>query len=100
MYRLDHGYEKFRARQGNPLPMKPSDYIRRQLWATFMDDPVGPATYNLVGATNYMWASDFPHSDSTWPDSRKVFEHDFAEVPEDVKRKIVCENAATLYRIS
>ncbi len=100
MYRLDHGYAKFGAMQGNPLPLKPSEYIRRQLWATFMDEPVGPATYNLFGATNYMWASDFPHSDSTWPESRKVVERDFAGVPEDVKRKIVFENAAILYHIS
>jgi len=24
-----------------------------------------------------MWASDFPHTDSTWPNSRKVIEKDF-----------------------
>jgi predicted TIM-barrel fold metal-dependent hydrolase len=46
-----------------------------------------------------MWASDFPHTDSTWPNSRKVIERDFAGVPDEVTRKIVYENAAKLYRL-
>jgi predicted TIM-barrel fold metal-dependent hydrolase len=99
MYRLDHGFEKFGAMMETPLSMKPSDFIRRQLYATFQDDPVGPAAYRLFGAGNYMWASDFPHTDSTWPDSRKVVERDFAGVPDDVTRKIVFENAVALYHI-
>src|SRR5579864_1629015 len=99
MYRLDHAWEKYSALTAEPLPLKPSDYMRRQLWATFQDDPVGPGTYKFFGTSNYMWASDFPHTDSTWPNSRKVIEKDFAGVPEDVTRKIVFENAAALYRV-
>ena len=99
MYRLDHAWEKYSALTPEPLPLKPSDYMRRQLWATFQDDPVGPATYRFFGSSNYMWASDFPHTDSTWPNSRKIIEKDFAGVPEDVTRKIVFENAAKLYRL-
>jgi predicted TIM-barrel fold metal-dependent hydrolase len=73
--------------------------LKRQLWATFQDDPVGPATYKFFGEDKYMWASDFPHTDSTWPHSREVIKTDFAGVPEDVTRKIVYENAAKLYGI-
>src|SRR5215831_2448703 len=43
MFRLDHAYEKFGALMDSVLRMKPSDYVRRQMWATFQDDPVGPA---------------------------------------------------------
>jgi predicted TIM-barrel fold metal-dependent hydrolase len=99
MFRLDHAFDKFAAMMEEPLSMKPSDYIRRQLYATFQDDPVGPAAYKLFGAANYMWASDFPHTDSTWPESRKVVARDFAGVPDDVTRKIVFENAVKLYHI-
>ena len=99
MYRLDHAWEKYSALTPEPLPLKPSDYMRRQLWATFQDDPVGPGTYKFFGTNNYMWASDFPHTDSTWPNSRKVIERDFVGVPDDVTRKIVYENAAKLYRL-
>ena len=99
MYRLDHAYDKFQAMLKEPLPMKPSEYVRQQVWGTFQDDAVGPATYKLFGENNYMWASDFPHTDSTWPESLKVIERDFASVPADVTDKILYANAAKLYRI-
>ncbi len=99
MYRLDHAYEKFSKLVPDPIPLRPSEYIRRQVWATFQDDPVGPAAYKLFGADNYMWASDFPHADSTWPHSRDVIARDFDGVPEDVTRKIVFENCVKLYHM-
>jgi uncharacterized protein len=100
LYRLDHAFEKFGPMsESDPLSMKPSEYAQRQLWATFQDDPVGPTTYRFFGEDNYMWASDFPHSDCTWPRSREVVERDFAAVPASVKEKIVYGNAAKLYGI-
>jgi predicted TIM-barrel fold metal-dependent hydrolase len=99
MYRMDHVYEKFGAMMPERLPQKPSAYVHRQVWATFQDDPVGPANTKFFGADRYMWASDFPHADSTWPNSLEVIEKDFAGVPSEVTRKIIYDNAAELYRI-
>jgi predicted TIM-barrel fold metal-dependent hydrolase len=100
MYRSDHFYEKFGTmREDTRLKMHPSDYVRRNIWATFQDDAIGPMTYKFFGEDNYMWASDFPHTDSTWPNSLKVIKQDFEGVPEPVTRKIVCDNAAKLYNI-
>ncbi len=100
MYRLDHAFEKFSGlNDEQPLKMKPSDYVRRQMWATFQDDPTGPSGYRSFGENNYMWASDFPHTDSTWPHSREVIAKDFSGVPENVTAKIVFENANQLYRM-
>ena len=101
MYRMDHAYEKYWNVAGmRQFEMKPSDFLRRQLLATFQDDPIGPATYEYFGADNYMWASDFPHSDSTWPHSREVIKAAFAQVPEEATRKMVFTNAAALYGIA
>jgi predicted TIM-barrel fold metal-dependent hydrolase len=101
LYRIDHFYEKFGTMSDEMnLTMKPSDYVRRNVWVTFQDDMVGPMTWQIFGADNYMWASDFPHSDSTWPHSLDVIERNFAGVPEDVKRKITCSNAQHLYRMN
>lgn len=99
MYRMDHAFEKFGALMAEPLDMKPSEYVRRNVWVTFQDDPVGPMLYQYFGEDNFMWASDFPHTDSTWPNSLKVIEQEFRGVPEGVKRKIICDNAAKLYHI-
>ena len=81
------------------MDLKPSDYVRRQLWATFQDDPIGPLIADYFGEDRYMWASDYPHTDSTFPHSREVIERDFAQVSDSIKRKIVCDNAAKLYRV-
>ncbi len=100
MYRMDHVYEKFGTMsEETKLKARPSEYVRRNIWATFQDDMIGPMTHRYFGEDNYMWASDFPHTDSTWPNSLKVIEQDFQGVPENVKRKIVCDNAVKLYQI-
>jgi predicted TIM-barrel fold metal-dependent hydrolase len=100
MYRLDHVYEKFGALWDKVgLKLKPSDYVRRNVWVTFQDDMIGPMTYSYFGTDNYMWASDFPHTDSTWPNSLKVIAKDFEGLPDEVTRKMVADNAAKLYRM-
>jgi predicted TIM-barrel fold metal-dependent hydrolase len=93
--RLDHVHSKI----ANPqrLPLKPSEYVKRNVWATFQDDRLGPATWKFFGEDNYMWASDFPHADSTFPNSMKVIEENFAGVPAEVTRKIIFETANRLY---
>ncbi|MGH7985555.1 MAG: amidohydrolase family protein [Candidatus Binataceae bacterium] len=97
LQRLDHSYEKYRYLEKQVIPHRPSDYFHRQVRATFQDDRVGVVTREFIGVGNLMWASDFPHSDSTWPRSREVIERDFAGVPEDEVRKIVANNAAAVY---
>jgi predicted TIM-barrel fold metal-dependent hydrolase len=97
VHRLDHVHSKMAF--GRQLPQKPSEYVRRGIWATFQDDPLGPSTWKFFGEKNYMWASDFPHADSTFPHSLKVIEENFAGVPAEVTRQIVFDNANRLYRI-
>jgi predicted TIM-barrel fold metal-dependent hydrolase len=71
--------------------------VKRNVWATFQDDRLGPATWKFFGEDNYMWASDFPHADSTFPNSLKVIEENFAGVPAEVTHKIIFETANRLY---
>ena len=47
-----------------------------------------------------MWGSDYPHTEGTFPFSMERITKDFADVPEHETRKMVSENAATLYGIS
>ena len=82
---------------GERLTMRPSEYVRRQVWATFLDDDVGARFTETHGADTFMWGSDFPHSDSTWPDSRAVLERNLKDVPDDVADKLVNGNVAALY---
>jgi uncharacterized protein len=97
LHRLDRNYDT--GFLSNQPPLKPSQYAKRQLWATFQDDPPGVALYKLFGEDNFMWASDYPHTDSTWPESRKVIDQNFASIPEPVIQKIVYSNVQRLYGI-
>src|SRR3546814_19483674 len=81
------------------LTMKPSDYWHRQCKATYQSDKVGIKLLDVLGVDNVMWGSDFPHPDGLWPDSREFIENELGDLPEAVRRKIVCENAAQLYEI-
>ena len=49
------------------------------------------------GADRFMWASDFPHADSTFPNSVKTIGENFEGVPTEVRQKIVFDNANRLY---
>jgi predicted TIM-barrel fold metal-dependent hydrolase len=98
--RMDRAYERFRQSDPTPLKMPPSEYFKRQVYATFQDDPVGLATCGFLGADNVLWASDYPHVDSTWPHSQSVIEQHFAEVSEEDKYKILYANAVKLYGIA
>ena len=45
-----------------------------------------------------MWASDYPHGDSTWPNSRKaIAESGLGTLDAATRNKIVFANAAQLY---
>ena len=46
-----------------------------------------------------MWSSDYPHGNSTWPNSRKIIARDLAHLSPDVRAKIVRENVARLYNL-
>jgi predicted TIM-barrel fold metal-dependent hydrolase len=79
------------------LKMKPSDYWRRQCYATYQSDRIGVRLLDEIGEDNIMWGSDFPHPDGVWPDSREYIQHELGHLPEATRRKIVCGNAARLY---
>ncbi len=75
----------------------PSDQIRQHVHFTFMRDRCWVPLRETIGIDRIMWASDYPHLDSTWPKSREAIEGILKGVPEAESRKVVGENAAKLY---
>jgi uncharacterized protein len=97
---MDYRYKRALERSSPndvPLKMLPSEVFRRQVWATYQQDLVGLHLVDFFGEGHMMWASDYPHPDSTWPWSRQVVEQETAHLPADVKRKILRENAKAFY---
>jgi predicted TIM-barrel fold metal-dependent hydrolase len=95
----DRAYETSRYMDSSPLKLKPSEYFHRQVYATYIDDPVGVADRHQIGIDNIMWSSDYPHTASTWPHSQDIVARDFKDVPAEEKWKIVRENVTTLYEL-
>jgi predicted TIM-barrel fold metal-dependent hydrolase len=101
MYRMDHAYKRHRywLPAGQTLSKMPSEYFRENVYTTFQDDYVAFQTADMVNWRHLMWASDFPHSDSTWPDSQQVLAEQTAMLRPEQRRAIVCDNVAELYGI-
>ena len=78
----------------------PSDVFKRQVWATYQADLVGLNLVDFFGKGHMMWASDYPHHDSTWPFSQEVVEKETAHLEPAVARAILRDNAAMLYEVS
>jgi len=101
--RFDGVWERQRHWAKLDLPRKPSDYWRRQVFATFEEDRIGVDLAvrhpEYVAVDNLMWASDYPHGDTTWPNSKKIVQEHFRHLPQDARRKITWENARLLYAI-
>ena len=82
------------------LKMKPSDYWRRQCKATFQFDTIGTKLVDDIGVESLMWGSDYPHGDGVWPESDKYIAAQFGHLPDDVVRKITCDNAVEFYGLN
>jgi len=54
----------------------------------------------VTGARNLMWSSDYPHSETTWPESRAYIDRLFRGVPAPEKEAIVCGTARRLYELA
>lgn len=79
------------------LDRLPSDYVRESFWFTFEDDAVGIAMRASIGVDKLMWANDYPHIDSSWPNSQAVLADLFASTPEDERTAMVNGNVKSLY---
>ena len=77
--------------------MIPSDFYYRNVRLSFQEDDIGVRLRDVIGVENMMWGSDYPHSESTFPQSRQILDRILADVPADEQAKIVGENAAKLY---
>jgi predicted TIM-barrel fold metal-dependent hydrolase len=80
---------------------RPTDHLGTNLFVTVLDDHVG---FQMIEhhpwlADAAMFSSDYPHSVTLWPDSRKHAEELTAGLPPDAAAKVLAGNAARLYGV-
>ncbi len=99
LHRLDWGYHR-RTMAKDPMVRcrrLPSEYWREHCYLTFIDDVPGVMLREFIGVDRMMWSSDFPHLDSSWPESQQFLDRHFAGVPTDHMQSIVADNCVRLY---
>jgi predicted TIM-barrel fold metal-dependent hydrolase len=77
---------------------RPADVLRRGFWFCTIDDPSTIDTRHAIGIDHIMVEVDYPHGDSTWPDTQAVLEAAWGHLPAAERRALCCENAARLFR--
>jgi hypothetical protein len=77
----------------------PVDLLRRSFWFASLEDPSAFRLLDVVGEDRMMVESDYPHGDSTWPDTQALIRTETeGVVSASSTRKICFENAVDLYR--
>ncbi len=96
-WRLWEAKEYWADKGGIMLETKPSELFRRQIYATFQEDHVAMSLIPFFGDGHLLWASDYPHPDSVWPNSRAAIERQMRDLTPEMRRKLTHDNAAALY---
>jgi predicted TIM-barrel fold metal-dependent hydrolase len=99
IWALDEAYRKHHMFVRPKLEMLPSEYFRRNGFATFQEDKPGldlAREHNLTN--NFMWANDYPHHEGTWPHSAQAIERTMTALDDGERAKILGLNAARVFK--
>ena len=82
-----------------PLNRLPSEYIREHISFSVQYERVAVETRHHIGVDHIMFATDFPHIECEWPDTKPIVEDIYADIPEDEKYKIWAGNAVKYFNL-
>jgi predicted TIM-barrel fold metal-dependent hydrolase len=107
LYRMDitwNDYQEQVTQHGQdmeiPLPIRPSEYFRRQCFAEVRpDEDVAKYAVDYIGADNLLFSTDFPKEDSRFPEASNMFLALEGFTNED-RRKILWDNPARMFNIT
>ena len=96
---MDEAYTKHHMWVRPKLHALPSEYFRRQGFASFGEDAPGllaAEPFDLVD--NLLWANDYPHHEGTWPHSAEAIERTMAGLSDDQRARMLGLNAARIFK--
>jgi predicted TIM-barrel fold metal-dependent hydrolase len=97
--RLEHHYRKQGDRLGTwaESDLSAAEVLQRNFYFCLVDEPSAMVQLDRIGIENIMFETDFPHSDSSWPNSQKLFYKHMSDMPEETVRRISWQNASELF---
>ncbi|MEI6701674.1 MAG: amidohydrolase family protein, partial [Actinomycetota bacterium] len=82
------------------IPEPPSTYFARQVWGCFFKDFHGLASLDVIGEDRVTFETDYPHTDSTWPDTKAIALDMVQGLTQSQVNKVIRGNAIDLYGLS
>jgi hypothetical protein len=73
--------------------MTPAELFRDRILCCFIEDRIGVRLLDEFNVDNVCWENDYPHSDSSWPNSPESLEALFEGLDDATVNKITHENA-------
>jgi predicted TIM-barrel fold metal-dependent hydrolase len=98
--RVDYSWEHQGAWTNTTIRERPSTYFRQHFHGCFISDKHGIKNLDSIGVDNVMLETDYPHSDSTWPNSLDAARAALAGLDESSIYKVSRGNAERLFRFS
>ncbi|MFZ0664348.1 MAG: amidohydrolase family protein [Acidimicrobiales bacterium] len=97
--RLDH-VARYQSIYGTweGIDLSPAEVLHRNFWQCALDDPSNLKLRDRIGVDRILLEVDYPHLDSTWPNSQQMFAEQLSGVPADEVRLMAWENASKLFR--
>jgi predicted TIM-barrel fold metal-dependent hydrolase len=77
--------------------LTPTDVLLRNFWFCTVDDPSIWPIRDRIGVDHIMVEVDYPHADSTWPDTQRFLTERLAGLSVDEQRRVTHANAAELF---
>lgn len=96
---MDRVWEKQRFWTESTLTNPPSFYMDQNIYGSFINDRIGIMCRNDPGGRNIMWSSDYPHSETSFPNSHAVIARDFVGVPQNEIQEIIGERARRVFSV-
>jgi predicted TIM-barrel fold metal-dependent hydrolase len=96
--RADYTWERHRFWSHLAQDLKPSEAFRQSISVCFIDDVAGLEMRHHIGVDKILWECDYPHSDSSWPDSQKRAAETLVGLPDDEIAAITHRNSERLFR--
>ncbi len=97
--RIDYVYQHHHAWTGQDFgDQLPSQLFKERIITCFIDDAFGVASRGFLNVDMITWECDYPHSDSTWPQSPEAAMKYLADVDDSQINKITHENAMRLFQ--
>jgi predicted TIM-barrel fold metal-dependent hydrolase len=78
--------------------LSPSEAVQRNFWFCSIDDPTTLRIRDRIGVDHIMVETDYPHADSSWPETQDLLARRLAGLSTDEIDKITHTNAAGLFR--